>query len=282
MSSLTSSTPLAQQFLPVKGIVNARDLGGYEVQDGRHVRNGLLLRTAHLADATSADLNYLAGLSLGKVIDFRTEHEKKGRIDRDVPGAEYIGIPIDSSGALSATATEEERRKFTKRKKFNIKKVIVMAAFNEKAQTLARDMLSTVLTYPDCQRQIAVFLRQVVDVGAEPILFHCSQGKDRTGIASALLLAALGADRETIIADFDATNRVYARDIRKYTRKVKFWGGKEKELAVVKAFIGANTEGFIQGLRQIDETYGSLEAYLKGPMGLTETDLQTLRNRYLE
>lgn len=282
MSPLTPSTVLAQPFLPVKGIVNARDLGGYEVHDGRHVRSGLLLRAAHLADATPSDLDYLASLPLRKVIDFRTDHEKKGRIDRDVPGAEYVSLPIDASGALSASATEEERKSFTSRKKFSVKSVIVMAAFNEKAQVVARDMISNVLTYPDCQRQIAAFLRLVVDSGDNPILFHCSQGKDRTGIASALLLAALGADRETIIADFDATNRVYARDIRKYTRKVKFWGGKEKELAVVKAFIGANTEGFIQGLRQIDETYGSLESYLKGPMGLTETDLQTLRNRYLE
>lgn len=273
---------VAQQFLPVKGIVNARDLGGYEVQDGRHVRNGMLLRTAHLADATQSDLDYLAALSLGKVIDFRTEHEKTGRTDREVPGADYVSLPIDASGALSQTATEEERKSFTSRKKFSVKSVIVMAAFNEKAQVVARDMFSTVLTYPDCQRQIAAFLRQVVDGGAEPILFHCSQGKDRTGIASALLLAALGADRETIIADFDATNRVYARDVRKYTRRVKFWGGKEKELAVVKAFIGANTEGFVKGLDQICETYGSLEAYLKGPMGLTDADLQTLRDRYLE
>ncbi|MBQ3821169.1 MAG: tyrosine-protein phosphatase, partial [Bacteroidales bacterium] len=52
----------AQQFLPVKSIVNARDLGGYAVQDGRKIRDGLLLRAAHIADATDADIRFLSGL----------------------------------------------------------------------------------------------------------------------------------------------------------------------------------------------------------------------------
>ena len=63
---------------------------------------------------------------------------------------------------------------------------------------------------------------------------------------------------------------------------MRFWGGKEEEVAVVKAFMGANTENFIKALDAVDAQYGSLEAYLKGPMGLTDADIQTLRTRYLE
>ena len=112
-------------------------------------------------------------------------------------------------------------------------------------------------------------------------LYHCTQGKDRTGIASALLLAALGASRETIVSDFDATNKVYEKDVRKYSRRVRFWGGKEEEVAVVKAFLGANTENFVKALDTVDQQYGSIEAYLKGPMGLTDDDIRILRKRYL-
>ena len=54
----------ATTLLPFKGILNARDLGGYVMKDGRKVREGLLLRAAHLADATDADLHYLAALSV--------------------------------------------------------------------------------------------------------------------------------------------------------------------------------------------------------------------------
>ena len=128
---------------------------------------------------------------------------------------------------------------------------------------------------------MAAFLRLVVERGDKPILFHCTQGKDRTGVASALLLAALGADREIIVEDFDVTNMVYAKDVTRYSRIVKFLGGKEEEIGVVKAFMGCNTENFVKALDTIEEKYGSLEGYLKGPMGLTDEDLALLRARYL-
>ena len=94
-------------------------------------------------------------------------------------------------------------------------------------------------------------------------------------------MAALGASRETIVADFDATNQVYAKDVKKYSRRVRFWGGKEEEIAVVKAFLGCNTENFVKALDAVEQQYGSLESYLKGPMGLTDGDIRKLRERYL-
>ena len=279
---MVSSSLYAQQFLPVKGIVNARDLGGYEVQNGRHVRNGLLLRSAHLAEATDADLRYLSSISVAKVIDFRKPEEKKGKVDRTVPQADYLGLPIDGSGNAAAEATEKEKKKITGRKKFDVKKIIVMIAFNEKAKKVAREMYPTLFFDPECQQQFARFFRLVLSTENGAVLYHCTQGKDRTGIASALLLAALGAGREAIVADFDATNKVYEKDVKKYSRRVRFWGGKEEEIGVVKAFLGCNTENFVNALDRIDREFGSLDAYLKGPIGLSEEDIRVLRERYLE
>ena len=281
MALLIPTSVFAQQFLPVKGIVNARDLGGYTMLDGRIVQSGRLLRAAHLADATDEDIRNLERLPVTAVIDFRKEQEKVGKVDREVPGARYTSLPVDPSGNAMATATEEEKKKFSGQKKFDVKKVIVFAAFNKKAQAVAQEMYPTLLFDPDCQQQFARFFRLVLETENGAVLFHCTQGKDRTGIASALLLAALGADRETIVADFDATNRVYEKDVRKYSRRVKFWGGKEEEVGVVKAFLGCNTENFIKALDRIDQEFGSLQAYLKGPIGLTDADIQTLRERYL-
>lgn len=280
---MAASSPIyAQQFLPVKGIVNARDLGGYKVQDGRTVRSGMLIRAAHLAEASDADIRYLSSLSLARVIDFRKEEELLGKADREVPGAGYVAIPIDASGNAAAQATEEEKKKFSRGKKFDVKKIIVMLSFNKKAQSVAREMYPVLLFNPECQRQFALFFREVLDAGGGAVLYHCTQGKDRTGIASALVLAALGASRETIVADFDATNRVYEADVRMYSRRVKFWGGKEEEIAVVKAFLGANTDNFVKALERVDREYGSLDAYLKGPIGLTQKDILALRGWYLE
>ena len=97
--SMIAPTPLyAQQFLPTKCIVNARDLGGYTVRDGRKVKDKVLIRAAHLADASDKDLEFLSRFPVKKVVDFRQIGEKVERADRIIPGADYILLPIDGSG----------------------------------------------------------------------------------------------------------------------------------------------------------------------------------------
>ena len=277
-----SFSALEQQFIPVKGIVNARDLGGYTMQDGRKLRDGKLIRAAHLADATDADLQYLSGLPVAKVIDFRKEDEKNGKVDRMVSGAEYICLAIDASGNKSEETKEEEKKLFSGHKQFDIKKIILIAAFNKTAQMIARDMYPTMLFDSDCQKQLAQFFQLVLKTESGAILYHCTQGKDRTGIASALLLAALGASRDTIVADFDATNRVYEKNVRRICCRVRLMGGKKDEIATVKSFLGANTDNFKKALDRIDQEFGSIDAYLRGPIGLTDRDFATLKERYLE
>ena len=277
-----SNSGLKQQFIPVNGIINARDLGGYIMQDGRRLRDGMLLRSAHLADATDEDLQYLSSIPIAKVIDFRKDIEMNGKTDRMVPGAEYIRLEIDASGKIVSQATEDEKRLFTGNKQFDVKKFMVMAAFNPMAQRIAQQMYPNLTNDPECRKQFKQFFRLILDTANGAILYHCTQGKDRTGFASALILAALGADRDTIVADFDATNRVYEEDVRQCCQNVRLMGGKENEIATVKSFLGANTDNFIKALESIDREFGTMEAYLKGPIGLTEQDILTLRERYLE
>ena len=277
-----SSTELKQQFIPVKGIINARDLGGYIMQDGRKLRDGAFIRAAHLADATDDDLQYLSSIPTAKVIDFRKDIEMNGKTDRMVPEAEYIRLEIDASGKIVSQATEDEKRLFTGNKQFDVKKFMVMAAFNPMAQRIAQQMYPNLTNDPECRKQFKQFFRLILETTHGAILYHCTQGKDRTGFASALILAALGADRGTIVADFDATNRVYEEDVRQCCQNVRLMGGKEIEIATVKSFLGANTDNFITALESIDREFGSMEAYLKGPIGLTDQDILTLRERYLE
>ncbi len=277
-----STSGLRQQFIPVNGIINARDLGGYIMQDGRRLRDGMLIRSAHLADASDEDLQYLSSIPISKVIDFRKDIEMNGKTDRMVPGAEYIRLEIDASGKIVSQATEDEKRLFTGNKQFDVKKFMVMAAFNPMAQRIAQQMYPNLTNDPECRKQFKQFFRLILDTANGAILYHCTQGKDRTGFASALILAALGADRDTIVADFDATNRVYEEDVRQCCQNVLLMGGKENEIATVKSFLGANTDNFIKALESIDREFSSMEAYLKGPIGLTDQDILTLRERYLE
>lgn len=270
------------QLLPVKNIDNARDLGGYRVKDGRIVRKGLLLRCAHLASATSADIKYLESLSIAVVADFRTEREKIDAADKVIPGARYVDLPMDASGTEAARATDKEKHIFAQRKRFDMRDIIMKASFDPKAQIIAANLYPTIINDPECVSRMAAFLRLVIESDGKPILFHCTQGKDRTGIASVLLLAALGADRDTILADFDMTNQIYADDIKLFTQRVLEAGGHEPEVQVVLSFIGANKANLIKTLDDIDARFGSLTNYLKGPMRLTDQDIEILRQHYLE
>lgn len=278
-----SPDPIVQdgQFLPVQGIINARDLGGYSAAGGRTVISGKLLRAASLAKATDADLQYLSSIPVREVIDFRLDYELNGQQDRMVPGSDYIRLPIDSSAGADLEG-EEDVQKIRNKKHFDVKKVIMIAAFNKKAQKMARELYPNMILQPKCQQQFAAFLQEVVAAEGGAVLFHCTQGKDRTGLASAYILTALGVDRETIISDFDVTNRVYEEDVRRMTRRVRFFGGKDEEVAVIWSFIGANTDNFRKALEMIDTRYGSMTEYLTGPLGLSQEDIETLRNKYLQ
>lgn len=268
----------AQQYLPVDGIVNARDLGGYQATDGKTVRHGLLLRSASLAEAKEKDLSYLSGIPVGTVVDFRMDFELRGKEDKMIPGARYVRLPVNSSGIDVA---DEDAKELSRHKSFDIRKFIMIAAFNKRAQKIAHEMYPIMVMDEDCQKQFAAFLQMAVHADSA-ILFHCTQGKDRAGLASAYILSALGVDRETIIKDFDATNAIYAKDVKRLSRRVRFFGGKDKEIETVKAFIGANTDNFIKVLDLIDSEYGSMLNYIQGPLGLSDNDILRLKERYLQ
>ena len=216
------------------------------------------------------------------VIDFRQEEEKAGKVNKTVEGAQYISLPIDASGNAAASATEEEKKKFTGRKKFDVKKIIVMAAFNDKAKAVARNMYPVLLFSPECQSQFAEFFRLVLRAESGAVLYHCTQGKDRTGIGAAFVLSALGADRETIIADFDLSNRQYAPIVNELCAQVQAQGGGEDEMDVVRAFMGVSTRNFRAALAMIDERWGSMDNYLEQCLGINSQDRMLLQSRYLQ
>ncbi len=135
--------------LEFDAVVNTRDLGGYKTVDGMTVKRGLLIRGASLATAKDADLELLAALPVVKIIDFRTAFEKKGKENRALPGADYICLP------LQPIDDEEAPEEMTKHKSFDISKLIMIAAFNGKAKTIAKEMYPLMVTRPKCQRQFA-------------------------------------------------------------------------------------------------------------------------------
>ena len=113
------------------------------------------------------------------------------------------------------------------------------------------------------------------------MLWHCSQGKDRAGWASAFLLAALGASRETIVEDFDLSNQSYARQAEALIAKIQGKDGSDGAVAFIRAMVGVSRENFEATLDLIDQRYGSLSGYIENQLGFSKEEQQQLKEKYL-
>ena len=258
-------------------VVNVRDLGGLPV-GGRRIRSGRLLRTAHLHDATDSDVRLLAEhYRLRVIFDFRTFSEVEAQPDRPVPGAEHITLPtldVEAERASGEAVPEDTW--------LDLPSHIVRLAFTPLFQQKARELYPSLVTSEFSQLQYAAFLNKILETPDGAVLWHCSQGKDRTGIGAAFLLGALGADRETIVADFDRSNDIYRPLVDRFCAEIDTLGGGEDQKDVVRAFMGVSTRNFCRTLDLIDAQWGSMDNYISSCLGLTEDDCRVLRERYLE
>ena len=258
-------------------VVIVRDLGGLPV-GGRRIRSGRLLRTAHLHDASDADVRLLAEhFRLRVIFDFRTFSEAQALPDREVPGAEHIMLPTLDVEAERASGEAVPAETW-----LDLSSHIVRLAFTPLFQQKARELYPSLVISEFSQLQYATFLNKILETPDGAVLWHCSQGKDRTGIGAAFILGALGADRETIVTDFDRSNDSYRPLVDRFCAEIDALGGGEEQKDVVRAFMGVSTRNFCRTLDLIDAQWGSLGNYIATCLGLTEDDCRVLRERYLE
>jgi protein-tyrosine phosphatase len=164
--------------LDFEGCVNFRDLGGYRTADGRMVAWRRLFRADGLNKLTAADRAQLLDLGLATVIDLRTldEAEQRGSFPVDEVPVRYVGLPL--TDVLPATEDLPDWR--------------------EAAYVATRYGAMVSEGGPVLTEAIAV----LASGGSLPAVMHCSAGKDRTGVLSALVLAFLGVPDETIVEDY--------------------------------------------------------------------------------
>lgn len=237
--------------LPVSGGYNFRDLGGYRTREGREVVWGRVFRSDELHRLTDDDLAYLSAIPLRTLVDFRAPQEIEHAPDRFpasltqccmlpiAPGNLSAGLP-DLSGVDAHTV----------RKKM-------------------REMNELFVTDAVCLEQYRRFFGLLQDEASAPLMFHCSAGKDRTGMGAALFLAALGVDEETILADYMLSER-YLGD--KYTPLVTRYPGLKPVFEVHAEYLQA-------GLTRVRTTYGTMEQFLQGVLSV---DTEKMRQLYLK
>ena len=266
--------------LSFEAIENARELGGLKTRDGRIIRRGMLIRCGNLSRATDADVErLLREFSLSDVVDFRFPAEAGRDPDRIIPGVRYTALStlpqrmIDGFSQGRVEGEQPTNEEFVAQ--------LIHHATNPAAQELARQMYPAILMDLRSQQYYGEFLRTVLNAKGGA-LWHCSQGKDRAGLGTAFLLTALGVDRETIIDDFDLSNKGFAEPLALLSQKVRDMGGDQDALDFIQAMVGVSKKNFVRGLELVDAQYGSLESYITDRLGFSPADQERLRAKYLE
>ncbi|MCD8030284.1 MAG: tyrosine-protein phosphatase [Bacteroides sp.] len=242
---------LAEQHLPLEGAFNFRDLGGIRTAEGRYVRWGRIFRSDDLSQLTDYDLTYLNNIPIVSVVDFRSETEIENAPDRlpaSVNGDYKFSISPGNLGDLS------------------IENITNLS--EQQADSLMMMINEWLVSMPEAVEMTKKFFRLLQDEVNLPLVFHCTAGKDRTGMAAYLFLYSLGVDEETIFNNYLDSNK-YLR--RKYATYIQAYPALAPLLTVDRRFLEA-------GAKRIREEHGSVEKYLKDVM---KVDIDKMRSIYL-
>ena len=256
--------PPAERVVPLSGVQNFRDIGGYRAAGGRHVRWGLIYRSASLGGLGAADAERVAALRIRTIHDFRSTSERSGAPTQ---------WPVDPKPAIHA---RDHRMDFS---------IFARGAADGLDEAEARANLQAYYVqileiYRDDFRE----LFQTLLAAEGPVLYHCSAGKDRTGVATALILTALGVPRETVLADYELSNRYYRMDMAPAGRA----GGAETATfarispGAAKVFHSVDREFLLAVFQELDRRYGGVEGYLQKELGVGPQQIAQLRATYLQ
>jgi protein-tyrosine phosphatase len=236
-------TPGAALDDDIPGAINLRDLGGRRTQDGRTVRTGLLYRagmTHHMPDEGLRALRDQLGVRT--VIDFRNtlELERDGLAPFADHGIGHVHLPIEGSTVL----TEEERK-----------------AVWEEMRDLKRDWAASYQKILADRPEVYVaFFETIAAADHLPAVFHCSAGRDRTGIAAALVLGLVGVSFDEIVEDYHLTGEYLPRHVERFEGHYTMMGMSPEEFARVLA---TNADDMARFLTAIHDGYGSVRTYLE-------------------
>jgi protein-tyrosine phosphatase len=257
-----TSPDFSRRYLALEGGVNFRDLGGYPVEGARTTAWKTLYRSGTLHALSTADWRQLEALGLAAAFDLRSRAERAERPHgfANRPPLSYFSIDHDHDVGdlgrmmLNPRLTAEEVRGW---------------------------MLKSYRQMPyDLSASFRVLFSLLVR-GPLPLVFNCSAGKDRTGVAAALILISLGVPWNVVVADYLISGRTVRaqRLLLQSSRGGTLLGSLEP--ATVEALLGTEPI-YLEAMREsIEERSGSIESYLHDELELRKDDLRTLRSRLL-
>lgn len=260
-----------ERRIELEGQDNFRDLGGYATRCGRRVRPGVLFRSGELIELSDGDLQSLSALGIRTVIDLRgvEEAERKGP-DRLPDGASLVRLPIEP-GDLSA--------------------LLGKALMADELDALPPDLLEQInrAYVRDWGAEFAELLRIAADPERRPIVFHCTQGKDRAGISAAVLLSALGVPWETVLDDYLLSNTLRAAQaeaglasMRRSLARRRRVDPETVDASTVRGLFFVDAAYLEAARDEMVQRHGSVDGFLREGVGVTDEALAALRDALLE
>ena len=260
---MTAQILLHPSLAPLDGGINFRDFGGNGVADGRRIKRGLLFRSGSLERLTENDCTFLAGVPVRSVLDYRDADEVQAKPDILWSGADYHHVPANP---LSSEVNA------------NLEKLTneTLAAFDARAF-----MLELYRRLPFGNAAYQRLAQLLSNPGGGAIVQHCAVGKDRTGVGSALVLFALGADEATVLEDYLLTETTLAtfREQMLDQLSIKLNAAALEQFAYV---LSAREEFLMTALGCIRRQYGSTDRWLEAEYGLGAARREALQAFYLE
>jgi protein-tyrosine phosphatase len=267
-SAQTVSTPT------VTGALNFRDLGGIRTSDGHVVRGGMIFRSGELSHLTGSDFEALAPLHIHYVFDLRTDAERAAA-PTHWTGTEPTLLPISVGFPASEDPSQSMKRIFA----------------NGTGPDQVKDGMKsiTVQIALDGAPEIGTILHDLAS-GDEPAIIHCTAGKDRTGIVTAVLLRVLGVPQATVEADYlrsnDAVPAQMARLHGAATTTATNAAAANPLASLppdsIKVLMGVDPSYLSAAFAAIDNRYGSFDNYVAQGLKLGPSDIQKLRVRLLD
>ncbi len=255
--------------------LNARDLGGIPAAEGLRVQSGRLIRSGELSRLSPNDERYLRGIGLHTVIDLRTDNERELKSDRQIDGVLYMHLPV-IEGLLPGITREsiEDPYKSFSRPDYAEK-------LGSNGFAVMRSLYPLLVESDSAIKNYSRFFRLLESSEQGAVLWHCAMGKDRAGIASALILYVLGASMDSIVEDYLLTGTRCAEEIRSATEACREFTNDDRVIESVYWLNTTSEEYLAAAFDTMVRMCGSVDEYIRQKLGVTEERKQRLRRNYL-
>lgn len=272
--------PLSKR-IPLEGTINTRDLGGYEGKDGKHISFKRILRTDDLSNLTSKDIAFLVKEYHPKwIIDLRSANETAKRPDKEIPGCRYVRLPFHENDIKM-----KDRHSIFNLSDQHLDHLIDFIFFMDFDGSVDKAMEKSNIEFfstPKARESLRNFLSILKDNKERAVLFHCADGKDRTGFGAAFLLSLLGVSFEDIFKDYLMTNNNTKDKAMKRKEFLEANNFPNEDLKQGLIEIAGVKKNWLEaGVKEVERKYVNFERFAQTELDFTQQDLKELRNNYL-